>query len=388
MMPKRGINMLFDIHAASVGVVVYVTTEENKQRMLLSYRETIAINLQSSEDERITKIVQLVKELAKKIHAKLPLIVLDDAYEKRVESIRIVFAPLWSTIYPIKIDVSRDIPFLITERFLQSLAQREQGKLPLEDDRFMEVIRTSYEHIKINGYSISDPLNKSAHRVEGYMYVIQAQGKLRAGIRRALEHYFMRVVYTEYAGGEVYIQGVEQLKSSLLSHYGIIFVDDDITTIFFSAQGYVEAQSSFPAGIHHLALDLAPHGDITSITLSFSRLELDAAGEPEWKGAVKEKIEKHITDWKDTFEKVLKTLKEQHVIPHTYYVLGSGASEYIVKAVEEVEGATYAGNHTDEIQVIRISEELTHAIVDEQSVEADPGAVFLTYALQKNNSVV
>jgi hypothetical protein len=374
------LHALFDIHSASVGAIAFSRTEDNKLKVFFSQRETIPVSLTSTEDERIVKTRLACKSLAEQMAKALPTFPVSLGSTRAIQTATVVFSPLWSNLQPIRIDIFRDMPFLVTERFLASLASKEKEGIATGNG--MRVARMSYEHVLVNGYKLSDPIGKQANRIQGYMQVSSVHERLSSEVERTIRAALNVHDVREYTIGELYARSIANIATTPSGHTGLIFVDDDITSIFFIDDACVTGQSDFPAGLHHLAKELSPHDDTHSVALSLSRLGLDGVGEPQWTGSIRSKIEKHVQDWKDAFETSLRQMKTSAVVPHTFFLVGSEGSAYISEAVKEVEQASYAGNHADNVSIVEIGKELCAGFTDPSSVQADPAVVFAAFALR------
>ncbi|HRH25880.1 MAG TPA: hypothetical protein PLF31_00180 [Candidatus Paceibacterota bacterium] len=373
------LHALFDIQSASVGAIAFTRTAENKLKIFFSQRETISVSLTSSEDERIVKTRLACKSLGEQMAKVLPSFPVSLGSSRAIQSATIVYSPLWSTLQPIRIDIFRDMPFLVTERFLSSLASKEKEGIANEHN--MRMVRMSYEHVLVNGYKLQDPVGKQANRIQGFMQVSSVHERLSSEVERTIRSALNIHDIDEYTVGELYAKSIAKIASTPSGHSGLIYVDDDITSIFFIDDACVTGQSDFPAGLHHLAKELSPNDDTHSVALSLSRLGLDGVGEPQWTGSIRAKIEKHVQDWKDSFETSLRQMKSSAVVPHTFFLIGSEGSVYISEAVKEVETASYAGNHADEISMVEIGKELCAGFIDPSSPQADPAVVFAACAL-------
>ncbi len=345
-MAVQDTRIVCDIGSGSCGLAIWRLNPGNIPEIIWSLRVPVDVPHDTELAGRVAACGTALKAL---IHAAHEFIRGTHSGIGGIMGMDIVYSPNWSYISSLAINISREQPFLITERFLTSLAEREQP----QDIAGAERTKTTFEDLRLNGYAISDPIGKAVKQLSGYIHFTYIDSQLHGMSERMLMQAFGHIPTIHHASGEMLGAAYQRLTVTPAAYLGIIFVDEEITGLYTLANRRIESQTTFPSGVRDLHRELTPTAETSSIVLTMTRLHLNQGGDPEWLSDVRSKIEKSVARWKELCNETLAALREHVIVPHHYFIIASEGAAHIADTLNEFTSITYAGNHQEPVEVIQ-----------------------------------
>lgn len=234
----------------------------------------------------------------------------------------------WYATQVRNVRVTKNTPFLVTEKLVKDLVKRETDLFEKEelvsyqeDENDSMIIERELGAIRLNGYSVNNPYGKKVRELDLSVIISFSPRSLISQIQQEIAAIFHRTNCTfqtfAYAGSSI-------TQDLFISDDQFLFVDvsSEMTDVVVVKDSAYREAISFPYGTHTLIRAIALKLNF-SILDTQSLLSLYATGKLE--SGLTIKLEKVVSvvlqQWTRSFEVSLEKLATQFAIPHTIALL-------------------------------------------------------------------
>ncbi len=268
--------------------------------------------------------------------------------EPKPDRISVFLSSPWYVSQVRNAKLSRPSSFVVSKKILDDLVMRERkafdeeihpGVSAVEPLRSIE---SKTVRVVLNGYSVQDPINMSAHDVELALYVAASPERILTSIEEAISKIYPHtaVSFTSFLTAAFYT-----LHSHFEREINCLFVDigGEITDVTLIRNGAPTQSVSFPKGRNFMLRELA-NGLGRSIDESVSICTLYVEGKVE--ESMKVTCEKILTQVKNTwlteFQKSLFVVSNELSVPDTVFLTcHSDVAPWFVETIRREEFQQY-----------------------------------------------
>ncbi len=222
------------------------------------------------------------------------------------------------------IRIAKNVPFLVTEKLINSLLKKEIELFDREElaqyrasGNESVIIERELGALRLNGYYTTEPYGKKASEIELSVVISFSPRALISEITQEISAIFHR---TDIQFRTFAFAGSAVVQDLFISHDQFLFADvgAEMTDIVLVRDSVYREAVSFPFGTHTL-LRIAATKLGVSIDVAQTLVSLYSTGKLESMQAVKiERIlEPAVKEWTKSFEIALEKLASKFAIPNT-----------------------------------------------------------------------
>ncbi|MFZ2522536.1 MAG: cell division protein FtsA [Minisyncoccia bacterium] len=285
-----------------------------------------------------------------------------DYKEKRVSKILVVFSSPWFIPKIKHIEIRKDNPFVITEKFLNDILEKEEVvfrdelKVDLEEKvGSYDVVERSIVNVKINGYILKKNIGKTTKNFEAYLRMSVVSTDYVKKVRDIIEK------YTHSLENEVIFHTFPFVSFTIArdvfsnsSSFILLDVTGEVTDLTLVQNESIVAVASFPCGRNYIIRQIAKSFN-TTFELAESTLRLFISKKLDDLGI--KKIEEVLVnierEWAIYFENSLLELSPQMVLPYKFFMTADSDVSVVYKNFLSL-------SKTDTTSLIRRNIELIH----------------------------
>lgn len=313
--------LILNIRSSSISASVLKVKDKNSlPNIEYSYTK------QANEDIDISNISNYKKEMEALLKEVLEFVIkdapknIDPENPKdhvKYEYIKVCYGAPWYKIVNKDVVIKQDKPFVLSKKKFDSILE-EQASLKTNTKKGQRVIDQTITNVRLNGYELEDPFNKSTNNLKISFYVSFINESTIKEIENLIHNQFSSIKINHSTYPLIYYSS---LKNTLLDINSFTFFDitgliTEIGTVINGSLSYV---ASVPFGkkdfVDNLSSKLNKSKELVESTLSMNESkQLEDSKNKETEDA----LEKIKIKWLKEVGKVLSDKKEE--LPHTIFV--------------------------------------------------------------------
>jgi len=367
---KEELFLVFDVHSASVGAALFFTDSTKTPRIVASVREFIPVENDLSPDRLFTLILGCLKSVAHKISKK--------GLGAPARVFCVLGAP-WHVSQTRIIKLSKNVPFVFTEKLADELTQKE-----------IALVRSEYAHMykdmsgmlrpielkniktKLNSYDTTKPIGKTTSSVEMHIFISMSAedvcNKIEAIIEKHYPHREIKFSSFTMASFAALRDMYHDRENFILIH-----LSGEITDITMVKKSTLRETVTFPMGINFFLRGIASGLHITPAEAqSFLSLHNDGHAGESISQTLTPLIVSLEREWLKKFQEALANLSNDISIPSLLYVTTS--KNFVDFFTEMIKGEQF-NQYTlaeSKFEIVPCSSETLHtALTFSQGAEFD-----------------
>ncbi len=325
---------IFDIGSGSVGGAIARIPYDNKNipSIIKSARTEIVFQNELNFDLFLNDMLVALDTTANKL------------YQGKVgapEEVYCVVSSPWYLSETRTIKMSRDQPFVFTERFGYDLFKKELSLVTelyknkySKLDSIPEVIEHNIINVMLNGYAVSDPLGKSAQTVEMNMIISLAPAMCLENIRQSISktYHSIPISFSSFSVNSYLAVRDRYLH---LDSYLLLDISGELTDVSIVSKGVLKSTLSFPFGkktfLKYLCKEL--NIDLRDAQELF-HLHISGMISPKF-GDKLIPIFKTVEDlWSSSFHECINTLPHTFIVPKTIFLtIDNDIKDYFINII-------------------------------------------------------
>jgi len=298
---KNKVGIVIDFDYSSVGGLLFETKEGEKIRALISFRKAVNFlfdtNLNASLRCSVESLRFVTKEL-KKFHPG------------KIDFVVCVFSSPWFISKTKTVTVTMEKPFEIKNEFFNSLIEEEERNLNKSEKINNQFIEHAIMKAELNGYSVKNPIGKTARSVKSSIYVSAGVNKAIEAVEKEIEKSFNRSSLTLATLPFVAFKVLDDIigdKEGFL----IIDIGGEVTEISIVRNSALERTVSFSVGYNLLLRKISARmntffGESVSILKSHLRGHLAVGDLDKATLAINDSVKEWMLGLKDSLSEISK----------------------------------------------------------------------------------
>jgi len=342
---NRSIALVFDIGSGSVGGGLVVLSENDLPKLLYSARRDIVFQENLNFDRFVSSMFESFTVVVQNIQRKgLQYINTKELHPDNIGYSLFMYASPWYSAQTKILTLKKEKPFVVTRGLVDKIIQKEKKsslKDTVVDDNKPtsrgDVIERSVTAIKLNGYTVSDVDNKVAKDLELTVSTTTLSHSVASGLEDILRHHFYEGPVVHHSFPMTIFAAIRDIFDSV-NDFLVMDVSGEVTDISLVKNGALLETASFPIGKNYVIRRLIKELGISS---SEAQSLLRMYSEKSTTSASSIKTQEVMMDikskWSDGFNKALKEIEEELIIPHNLFFIAD--KEFIPLLKVFIEGA-------------------------------------------------
>lgn len=387
---KDELVLVFDIGSASVGGALFLVQESGIPKILKAVREPVVLQDTFNIDKFLPSTVKVLENVANQIYK---------AGLGAPQSCFCVLSAPWHVSQTRIIKISKNTPFIFTEKIATSLVQKE---ISLFEEEYLKkyadlgnpVRSIEFKNIKImlNGYETSKPLNQKAKDLEMTVFVSICGENILRKIEDTIGKHFH---FKEIKFSSFTLAAFAVVRDTYVHNEDFLLMDisGEVTEISMAKKNVLRESVSFPLGCNFITRKVASTlNSSLSEAKSLNSLLTDGHATPSVARGLGPVINKLQNEWLKEFQTALTNISNDISIPSTIYLaVNKDFSALFIQAIETEQFNQYTLT-TSKFKVISLGAEVFHgmATFDEHAVNDSLliiDSIFINKFLKKNSSV-
>lgn len=354
--------LVFNIRSSSVNGALFEVQSSGIPKIIFSVQELIKIEEKVDIDHFLLSTIKSLKIVASKI------------YNARLGAPSRTFCILsspWYVFQPRIINFKKNTPFIFTPKLADELVKKEiklfEGEYTQKykhSDNRVRVIELKNLKTMLNGYEISEPLNKKTKELEMNIFVSIGGEQILKQIEDTIGKYF-HFKKIEFSSFILSFFTVVRDMYPKQENFLLVDISGEVTDISMVKKNTLRESMSFPLGRNFLtrgvALDLG-----CTLNEADSLISLFKDGHAEESIAKKLTLilNKLRTEWLKKFQESLANLSKDISIPSTIYIaVDKDLVDFFSETIKSEQFSQYTLTQS-KFEVIFLNTELLHKIVE------------------------
>jgi hypothetical protein len=397
---KESTVLLLDIGNGSVGGALAVIEHTQKPNILFSVRKSVA----PEDKPTIEKLQKTVLDELQNVLAMLVHTGLSDTYikkhSKKIDTVLCTLSSPWYQSEGKSITISETKKFVVTERFLTHVLEKElqtfvvqqtkekEEQHTLADQKNaqdMQVIEQKFTSMSLNGYKLSDPIGQSTQTFEASLFVSQTDKTFLSAVNNAISQ------YTHANSENILYHTFPFIAFSIIptvlpgvSDYLFFDIGGEITDIIWVSGGKIQKTISFPSGKNLIIRRISKRLDVPDeVARSFLHLYMDTRADENLQKEIMGAISDVENEWNVYLEDALVSLSSELALPHDIFISTYPQTYQVFEGFLKTEKADMTNAWRKKLSITYLGSELLSKYIDMtslQSFDAFMGleALFLT----------
>ncbi len=326
---KKDVSLLIDIDNGSINIAI-VSFVKNQVPEFLYSANTSFVKGKLDISELSNKINLLLDSLLKVAIKEGSNNSRWRNKNKKFSRVVISLSSPWLTLKQKDIHLSKDIPFIITKKFIDNITSNEEKlfkKELLKDFSVkeygqFEIVEKSIIHAKINGYTVDDVINKKTKNLDAYLYMSAISQKVEENISDIV------LKHTHISKENILIHSFPLVLFSTVrdnfmgnSDFIIININSEVTDIILVNDHIIKSTASFPFGKNTIIRQIAKS---FKVSMEIAQSELNMYLSKKIDNEIYESIQSLMEDlekeWSIYFEDALLTLSPNMILPKKIFM--------------------------------------------------------------------
>lgn len=369
---KRELILVFDIGSSSVGGAIFEAQKKEIPKIIFSTREPIFFEDKVETD----RFLSLTGKALEVVSSKICL-----AGIGKPSKIFCVLSSPWYASQTRVIKLEKNVPFLFTLKLANNLIQKEIALF--EEENLLKFSDTSdkvrpieFKNIKttLNGYTVSNPFNKKAKKLEMVIFVSMSGDQILKKMEEIIFRHFhsKNVRFLSFA-----MTSFAVARDMFAQHKDFLLADiaGEMTDISLIKNEVINNSFSYPLGCSFMVRGIAKKfGCSLSEAKSFFSLYKDGHAEKSIEKKLEVVINKLKNEWLKNFQEALINLSENVFIPSTILIT---VDEDLVDFFSEIIKTEQFSQHIftkSKFRIIFLDNRIFHGIVsfEDNIISRDP----------------
>ena len=328
--------IIFDIGSASIGGAFVSIDSTRTPEIIFSIRKDIPFQEKLSFERFLASMITTLKEMFEVMQKAGGGVKVDQAF--------CILASPWYASQTRLVHYNQPTPFLVTEKGLSKLIQKEirlfrDSKLfehASIDNVLPEIMESKSIQIKLNGYEVSDPYGKRASELEIALYISMIPSNIFSSIRGAITKFWHLpdVHFSSFS-----LTAFDTIRGIFVDESSFLFMDisGEVTDISLARDNVLLESISFPAGKNMLIRGIIK-GMHSTPTAAASEMKLYLEGKSTHEHAkqIEEILSAETKEWRIFFEDALAQFASEFPIPRTiFYTADDDVTKWFEGAIRE-----------------------------------------------------
>ena len=247
---------------------------------------------------------------------------------EKVEEVMCVLSAPWYVSQTRTIVFEQEKPFLVTEKKVDVLVEKEIVELKKEfDAHYKDITKSSAEiieienvHMKLNGYETSAPFGKEVQSLEAFLYVSMSSEHILKDLRTRAKNSLSVKKVSFHSFSLVAFSTLRDIYSNI---HDFMFIDisGEMTDVAVVRKNTLIETLTFPLGTNFVLRTIASHlGTIPEEAQSFLALYEDHKIVEESEKKMRSALLHSEQEWMDAFKKDLRSLSTYTVLPRKIFI--------------------------------------------------------------------
>ena len=328
--------IIFDIGSSSIGGAFARVDSGHAPEVIFSIRHSIPFQEKLNFERFLKSMISTLEEMFLTLQKAGGGIHVDQAF--------CILASPWYASQTRLVHYNEAAPFLITERGLGKLIQKEialfrDSKLfenAKNSSTSPEIMESKNIQVKLNGYEVVNPYGKRASELEVALYISMIPATIFSSINQSIIK-FWHVPMVHYSSFS--FTAFDTIRDIFADESSFLFMDisGEVTDISLASDNVLLESISFPAGKNMLIRSLMK-GMHSTITVASSELKLYLEGKSTRDHAkqIEEILNEETSQWKILFEDALTQFASEFPIPRTiFYTADDDVTKWFETAIHE-----------------------------------------------------
>lgn len=358
---KNKLILVFNIGSSAVGGAFFEAQNSGIPKIIFSVKEPIKIEEKIETDRFLSSTLKSLEIVVKKI------------YKAGLGAPSQVFCVLPSPLYVSQtriINFKKNTPFVFTEKLADELIKKE---IKLFEEEYVSKYRQTDNEVRVielkniktmlNGYEISEPLNKKTKELEMDIFISIGEEQVLKKIEDTIggHFHFKPIKFSSFVLSFFTVVRDMYFKQE---NFLLVNIGGEMTDISMVKKNTLRESASFPLGrnflIRGVALDL---GCTLSEANSLISLLKDGHAEESVAKKLALILNKLRTEWLKKFQSSLANLSKDISIPSTIYIaVDKDFIDFFSETIKTEQFSQYTLTES-KFEVIFLNTELFHWIV-------------------------
>lgn len=336
--PKSGQHfiIIFDIGSASIGGAFASIDSSRVPEVIFSIRRDIPFQEKLSFERFLASMITTMKEMFETMQKAGGGVRVDQAY--------CILASPWYASQTRLVRYNQPTPFLVTEKGLSKLIQKEIGLFRDSklfehakiDNAPPEIMESKSIQMKLNGYEVKNPYGKRASELEIALYISMIPANIFSSISDVITQFWHvpKVHFSSFS-----FTAFDTIRDIFADESSFLFMDisGEVTDISLAKDNVLLESISFPAGKNMLirALIRGMHSTPTAAA-SEMKLYLEGKMTREHAKQIEDILTVETKEWKIFFEDALSQFATEFPIPRTiFYTADDDVTKWFEEAIHQ-----------------------------------------------------
>ena len=359
---KNNLILVFSIRSSSINGAIFEVQSSGIPKIIFSVQELIKIEENVDIDHFLLSTIKSLKIVASKI------------YNARLGAPSRIFCVLSSPWYVFQtriINFKKNTPFIFTSKLVDELVKKEiklfEDEYTLKydnSDNRVRVIELKNIKTKLNGYEISEPLNKKTKELEMNILVSICGEQVLKQVENTIGEYF-HFKKIEFSSFILSFFTIVRDMYPKQENFLLVDISGEVTDVSMSKKNTLRESMSFPLGRNFLtrgvALDL---GCTLSEADSLISLFKDGHAEESTAKKLTLILNKIRIEWLKKFQESLANLSKDISIPPTIYmVVDKDLADFFSETIKSEQFSQYTLTES-KFEIIFLDTELFNKIIE------------------------
>lgn len=372
---ENGLILVFNIRSSSVDGALFEVQSSGIPKIIFSVREPIKIEPEIDVNNFLLLTINSLEIVAHKIF---------QAGLGAPSRIFCVLSSPWYVFQTRIINFKKNTPFIFTSKLADELVRKEVKLFEEEhtlkygdSNKRVRVLELKNIKTMLNGYEISEPLNKKTKELEMNIFISISGEQVFKKIEDTISKYF-HLKQIKFSSFMLSFFTVVRDMYPTQENFLLVDVGGEVTDISMVKKNTLRESMSFPLGrnflIRGVALDL---GCTLSEADSLISLFKDGHAEESIAKKLFLILNKLRAEWLNKFQESLANLSKDISIPSTIYIaIDKDLVDFFSEIIKTEQFSQYTLTES-KFEVIFLNTELLHRIVEfKENVIREPFLIF------------
>lgn len=317
MSSKKKSIAIFDISSGSVGgtIVSYPSDKKIAPEIIFSVRNEMSSGERMQFSQFLEEILKLLNKTALEISSHGE-VVIDDIY--------CFFTSPWATLHKNEIESESRENFVITEKVIEKLLEKDGNTNTNQDPQFFEhsdmiTVERNITGVELNGYRAEKYLNQKAKNIKIYTLDLLMSKNIKSVFEKTIEDVFLRT--PNIKSSMLILNIATELLHTEINDAVIIDIGNEMTEIGIADEDKISRLASFPYGENNFKRAIAAGLNIdTGEARSLYKMYFNDSLENGVASKIVNMINQERKNFLHELLKNLDSLSKTQLIPNTIFI--------------------------------------------------------------------
>lgn len=312
---KNKVGVVIDFAGSSIGGLLFEIKEGEKTRALVSFRKSFNFLF----DINFTASLRCAKESLRFVLKELKKF-----HPDKVDFVSCVFSSPWFVSQTKTITVTMEEPFKVKNDFFNNLIEEEEKKFNKDEKINSQFIEHEAVMAELNGYSVNNPVGKTASSVKSSIYVSAGVKKTMEMAKEEIENLLGPI---SFSFATFPLVAFKVLNDIMNGKEGFLIIDigGEVTEIILARNGSLERTVSFSVGCNLLLRKISSKmntffEESSSVLRAYLRGHLVIDDLDKMTATINDSIK----EWRDGFRNSLLEISAETLLPQNVFLIEDG----------------------------------------------------------------